>query len=105
MAFNKSLFSMLVAVMVAFASANEFHHPDVADLKGSEFTEKVWGRVKARGFPLASHAVSAGVSIHLERISVPTDDGLICRLPMVVSGSSNSTLRGVVSFRSQARPT
>eukprot|EP00892_Ulva_mutabilis_P006864 jgi/Ulvmu1/454/UM001_0461.1 len=41
MAFGKSLFALLVAVMVAFASANEFHHPDVADLKGSEFTEKV----------------------------------------------------------------
>lgn len=41
MAFGKSLFALLVAVMVAFASANEFHHPEVSDLKGSEFTEKV----------------------------------------------------------------
>lgn len=41
MAFGKSLFALLVAVMVAFASANEFHHPDVVDLKGADFTEKV----------------------------------------------------------------
>lgn len=41
MAFGKFLFSLLVAVMVAFASANEFHHPEVTDLKGADFTEKV----------------------------------------------------------------
>ena len=88
------LFAILAALMLTAtaAVANEFHKPDVLDLKGKSFDEKV----RADAEPAQRRCTALRLpDPHSGHLSLTTP--AICRSMTEVYTSSSSTRRGAVS--------